>query len=158
MNGDCNFDHLTGNIRVQYGHAHGNRITGATVLVLGPGDRVIRVVTIATVICTTASTTSPTSPGPSTQNSAPTRHSRLPQPRHRHRLPRQPPTVISSSTAPTTPRWPSGAAAASTASVPPTVKSQKFTRKCDCVCSECARQEREGMGFTLNTRAAPTAV
>lgn len=50
---------LTRNIQVRYGQASGNRITGASVLVLGPADRVIRVVTVATVTCT-----APTTPAP----------------------------------------------------------------------------------------------
>lgn len=61
---------LTGNIQVRYGQANGNRITGASVLVLGPGDRVIRVVTVATVTCTAGSAATPTS-HPSTQQPSP---------------------------------------------------------------------------------------
>ncbi|MFL6125068.1 hypothetical protein [Actinophytocola sp.] len=63
---------LTRNIQVQYGQAHGNRITGASVIVLGQGDRVIRVVTVATVTCATASTTDKAPiPRPSPQTSVP---------------------------------------------------------------------------------------
>jgi hypothetical protein len=61
---------LTRNIQVRYGQASGNRITGASVLVLGTGDRVIRVVTVATVTCTASSAATPTS-RPSTQPSGP---------------------------------------------------------------------------------------
>lgn len=61
---------LTRNIQVRYGQASGNRITGASVLVLGPADQVIRVVTIATVTCTAGTSATPTS-SPSPQPSGP---------------------------------------------------------------------------------------
>jgi hypothetical protein len=61
---------LTGNIQVRYGQASGNRVTAASVLVLAPGDRVIRLVTIATVTCAGGSAGIPTS-RPSTQPSGP---------------------------------------------------------------------------------------
>lgn len=44
--------HLTTNVSVDYGQTRSDRITGATVLVLGPADRVTRIVRIAAVSCT----------------------------------------------------------------------------------------------------------
>jgi hypothetical protein len=66
--------HLTGNILVDYGQTRGDRVTGATVLVLGPADRVIRIVRIATVSCTSPyqpRTTSPDQPAPSNATTTP---------------------------------------------------------------------------------------
>lgn len=89
---------LTANIQVRYGQASGNRITGASVVVLGPGDRVIRVVTVATVTCTPASTTDATpSPRPSTPTSVPG----TPQPASTTETP--PPSQAPHATAPTSP-------------------------------------------------------
>lgn len=42
---------LATNVLVDYGRSRGDRVTGATVLVLGPADRVTRIVRIATVSC-----------------------------------------------------------------------------------------------------------
>jgi hypothetical protein len=56
---------------VHYGQIRGTRVTGATVLVLGPGDRAIRVISVGAVSCSAVdthnhspktSTTSPSSP------------------------------------------------------------------------------------------------
>ncbi len=61
--------HLATNVLVDYGQTHGDRVTGATVLVLGPADRVTRIVRIATVSCTSPyqpRTASPAQPAPST--------------------------------------------------------------------------------------------
>lgn len=60
------------NTVVHYGQIHGSRVVGATVLVLGPADRVLRVITIATASCTTASTGSASDYAPRSAPEEPT--------------------------------------------------------------------------------------
>jgi hypothetical protein len=93
---------LTRNIQVRYGETSGNRITGASVVVLGPGDRVIRVVTVATVTCTTASPTDKApSPRPSPQTSAPD----TPQPAATKTSPPRQAPHATAPTKPSAPEW-----------------------------------------------------
>jgi hypothetical protein len=70
--------HLTTNILVDYGQTRGDRVTGATVLVLGPADRVTRIVQIATVSCTSPYQPRTTSPDPPAPSSDPTPSSDTP--------------------------------------------------------------------------------
>lgn len=64
--------HLTTNVLVDYGQTRGDHVTGATVLMLGPADRVTRIVRIATVSCTSPYQPRTASPDQPTLSSDPT--------------------------------------------------------------------------------------
>lgn len=97
---------LARNVTVSYGRANGDRIVGASVLVTGPGDRVIRLVEIAAVTCTSTSTGATSAPASSaaTTSSLDTPSSDQAAPRRRL-VPRSPARPSPDNRLPATEGW-----------------------------------------------------